>query len=107
MANSKLNNTAITANTNSTARQSVKPYNPEKDKVKIVKGDMFDVKGRIGMNNHTAFSSTVQSPKDAKNGAENNAKDTNLDYSDPDRVLGQVRYEKTKNLLLQWNPFVI
>ena len=44
LANSKMTNSTITS-----PRPSVKPYNPDKDKVKIVKGDLFDIKGRLGI----------------------------------------------------------
>ena len=44
LANSKMTNSTITS-----PRPSIKPYNPSKDKVKIVKGDLFDIKGRLGI----------------------------------------------------------
>ena len=43
-ANSKMTNSTITS-----PRPSIRPYNPQKDKVKIVKGDLFDIKGRLGI----------------------------------------------------------
>jgi len=39
----------MTNSTITSPRPSIKPYNPSKDKVKIVKGDLFDIKGRLGI----------------------------------------------------------
>jgi len=45
----KQNNSKLTGNSLNSQRQSVQPLNPKKEKIKIVKGDLFDIKGRLGI----------------------------------------------------------
>jgi hypothetical protein len=73
-----------------------KLYNPEVDKIKIIEGDPFDVNGRIGLR-----TSQASPPKVVKSEHEI------VNYSYPLKLLQNTRYDKTKNLVLEWNPFVI
>jgi len=45
----KQNNSKLTGNSMNSQRHSVQPLNPKKEKIKIVKGDLFDIKGRLGI----------------------------------------------------------
>jgi hypothetical protein len=54
-----------------------------------VKGDFFDVKGRIGLEDRPRKPNHV-----------------NIDYSDPAKKLAVLNYDQTQNFLLHWNPFV-
>ena len=52
-------------------------------------GDPFDVRGPIG---NIKFK-----PRDSRQ---------DVDYSDPQRQLQRVKYERSQNFLLHWNPFM-